>query len=239
MEEVNFGMRGGVATLMKTQEGIDCLVPVHCESHQVELSIADALKSTLFSEIDEILVKIYYLYKNSPKKMRQLTGLGETLEMAVSAPVRANGTRWMEDNLRALNWINKNYGLLIAHFSHLTEDTTYPSAEKAKFKGIHLIYRNAKYPLYVEYFIEVLTPAAELSLHFQHEAIDVVGAVRGIKSLLRIMGKLKKSSALIFSTGHVKKFFDVISSENTDDDGEDDDHRQCTMYREVKLTHVD
>ena len=53
------------------------------------------------------------------------------------------------------------------------------------------------------------------------------------------MGKLKESSALIFSTGRVKKFFDVVSSENTDDDGEDDDHRQCTIYQEVKLTHVE
>ena len=176
---VNFGMRGGVATLMKTQEGIDWLVPVHCVSHQLELSIADALKSTLFSEIDEMLVKIYYLYKNIPKKMRQLAGLGEALEMAVSAPVRSNGTRWMEHKRRALNWISKNYGLLMAHLSHLTEDNTYPSAERAKFKGIHLKYRNAKYLLYVEYFIEILTPAAGLSLHFQREAKDIVGAVRG------------------------------------------------------------
>ena len=38
---VNFGMRGGVATLMKMQEGIDWLVPVHCASHQLELSIAE------------------------------------------------------------------------------------------------------------------------------------------------------------------------------------------------------
>ena len=170
--------------------------------------------------------------------MRQLAELGEALEMAVSAPVRENGTRWMEHKLWALNWISKNYGLLITHLSNLTEDTTYRSAERAKFKGMHLKYRNAKYPLYVEYFIEVLTPAAELSLHFQREEIDVVGAARGIKSFFRIMGKLKESSALIFSTGRVKKFFDVVSSENTDD-GEDNDHRQCTMYQEVKLTHVD
>ena len=221
-------------------EGIDWLVSVHCVSHQFELSIADVLKSTLFSDVDEMLVKIYHLYKNSPKQLRQLAELGEALEMAVSAPVIANGTRWMEHKLRALNWISKNYGLLMAHLSNLTEDTTYPSAEWEKFKGMHLKYRNAKYPLYVEYFIEVLTPAAELSLHFQREEIDVVDAARGIKSFFRIMGKLKESSALyIFSTGRVKKFFDVASSESADDDGEDDDHRQCTMYQEVKLTHVD
>ena len=101
---VNFGVKGGVATLLKKDEGIDWLVPVHCVSHKLELSIADALKSTLFSEINEMLVKVYYLYKNSPKKMRQLTGLGEALKMAVSTPVKANGTRWLEHKLRALNW---------------------------------------------------------------------------------------------------------------------------------------
>ena len=126
---VNFGVKGGVATLLKKDEGIDWLVPVHCVSHKLELSITDALKSTLFSEINKMLVKVYYLYKNSPKKMRQLTGLGQALEMAVSTPVKANGTRWLEDKLRALNWISKNYGLLMTHLSHLTEDTTYPSAE--------------------------------------------------------------------------------------------------------------
>ena len=76
--------------------------------------------------------------------MRQLPELGQALEMAVSAPVRANGTRWIEHKLLALNWISKNCGLM-ARLSNLTEDTTYPSAERAKFKGMHLKYRNAKY----------------------------------------------------------------------------------------------
>lgn len=44
---------------MKMQDGIDWLIPVHCVSHQLEISIADALKSTVFSEMDEMLVKIY------------------------------------------------------------------------------------------------------------------------------------------------------------------------------------
>ena len=76
------GARGGVATLMKMDEGIDWLVPVHCVSHQIELSRADALKSTLFSEIEVMLVKVYYFYKNSLKKMRQLAGSREALAVS-------------------------------------------------------------------------------------------------------------------------------------------------------------
>lgn len=222
---VNFGVRGGLATLMKN-EGIDWLVPVHCVSHKLELAIADALKpTTVFSEINDMIVKVYYLYKNSPKKMRQLKGLGEALEMAVSPPVKAQGTRWLEHKIRALSWISKNYGLLITHLSHLSEDTTYKSTERAKFKGMYDKYRNAKYPLYVEYFLEVLTPAAQLSLHFQRETIDVVGAVQGLKHFFRIMEKLNASSELIFSTGRVKRFIDQIDTSDY-------------LYQEVKLTYA-
>ena len=223
---INFGLRGGLATLMKN-EGIDWLVPVQCESHKLELAIADALKSTtVFSDINEMIVKVYYLYKNSPKKMRQLKGLGESLEKSVSPPVKAQGTRWLEHKIRALSWISKNYGLLITHLGHMSEDTTYKSTDRAKFKGMYDKYRNAKFPLYVEYFLEVLTPAAELSLHFQRETIDVVGAVQGLKHFFRIMEKLNASSELIFSTGRVKRFIEQIDTS---------DH----VHQEVKLTYAD
>ena len=117
---VNLGIRG-VSVLMKSDEGIDWLVTVHCASHRLELSIADALKSTVFSDINEMLQNVYSFYKKSPKKMIQLEGLGEALEMAVCMPVKSSGTRWLEHKIRAMSWISKNYGLLIAHLNHLTE----------------------------------------------------------------------------------------------------------------------
>ena len=40
---VNLGIRG-VSVLMKSDEGIDWLVTVHCARHRLELSIAHALK---------------------------------------------------------------------------------------------------------------------------------------------------------------------------------------------------
>ena len=56
-------------------------------------------------------------------------------------------------------------------FIHLIEDESFMSADRAKFKGMYNKYRNAKYPLFVEYFIEILVPAAELSLTFQQEKL--------------------------------------------------------------------
>ncbi|CAB4034812.1 zinc finger 862-like, partial [Paramuricea clavata] len=225
---VNLGVRGGVSVLMKDGEGIDWLVTVHCASHRLELSIADALKSTVFSDINEMLQNVYSFYKRSPKKMVQLEGLGEALEMAVSMPVKASGTRWLEHKIRAMNWISKNYGLLIAPLNHLTEDESFTSADRQKFKGMYTKYRNAKYPLFVEYFIEILVPAAELGLIFRREKIDVVEAVRAVKKFFRIMNKLSESSEVVFTTGRVSNFFSNLTNQE-----------EQFIYKDVNLSHIE
>lgn len=86
--------------------------------------------------------------------------------MVVSVLVRVNGIRWMEYKLQVLNWISKNYGFLMVFFSNLIKDIIYLSGERAKFKGMYLKYRNVKYSLYVEYFIEVLILVVEFSFYF-------------------------------------------------------------------------
>ena len=43
-----------------------------CLAHRVELAIKDALKSTTFDLIDEMLLRMYYIYEKSPKKCREL-----------------------------------------------------------------------------------------------------------------------------------------------------------------------
>jgi len=39
------------------------------------LAIKDALTGTFFEEVDDCLLKIYYLYEKSPKKLRGLEAL--------------------------------------------------------------------------------------------------------------------------------------------------------------------
>ena len=51
-----------------------------CLAHRLELAIKDALKSSLFSQIDEPLLRIYYLYEKAPKKCRELDRIVEELK---------------------------------------------------------------------------------------------------------------------------------------------------------------
>ena len=39
-----------------------------CLAHRLELAVKDALKGTCFNLIDELLLRLYYLYDKSPKR---------------------------------------------------------------------------------------------------------------------------------------------------------------------------
>ena len=82
-----------------------------CLAHRLELAIKDALKGSCFDHIDEMLIRLFYVYENSPKKCRQLEDiiahLRECLEMEGGGikPVRASGSRWIGHKWRAMKRI--------------------------------------------------------------------------------------------------------------------------------------
>ena len=43
-----------------------------CIAHRLELALKDSLKGTDFDNIDDLILKMYYLYRCSPKKLPQL-----------------------------------------------------------------------------------------------------------------------------------------------------------------------
>ena len=51
-----------------------------CLTHRLELALKDSLARTAFSEVDEMILRTCYLYKKSPKKLRQLRELVNVCE---------------------------------------------------------------------------------------------------------------------------------------------------------------
>ena len=43
-----------------------------CVAHCLELSLKNSLQETVFDEIDEAILRMHYMYKKAPKKLRQL-----------------------------------------------------------------------------------------------------------------------------------------------------------------------
>ena len=65
----NFNMGdNGVKELIQSDR--PWVVTVWCFAHRLELAIKDALKSTYFSDVDDFLWRVYYLYSKSPKKCK-------------------------------------------------------------------------------------------------------------------------------------------------------------------------
>ena len=46
-----------------------------CVAHRLELALKDVLQGTSFDDVDELLLRLYYLYENLPKKLRKLREL--------------------------------------------------------------------------------------------------------------------------------------------------------------------
>lgn len=63
----------GVISIL--QRKLPWVVYLWCVAHRLELALKDALQGTIFDAIDEVLLCLYYLYENSPKKLRQLRDL--------------------------------------------------------------------------------------------------------------------------------------------------------------------
>lgn len=67
---VNRGDKNGFISLLRNNH--PWVIYVWCVAHRLELALKDALQGTSFDDVDQVLLRLYYLYENSSKKLRQL-----------------------------------------------------------------------------------------------------------------------------------------------------------------------
>ena len=135
---VNICVHSGMKSRM--QEVLPWLFWAWCFSHRLELACKDAFKSSLFTEIDDMLLRFFYLHKNSPKKMKELATIGEELNEVFhflkggsgSAPVCCQGTRWITHKRRAMQRIVDRFGAYIQHLTGMVNDSSVKPSDKAK-----------------------------------------------------------------------------------------------------------
>ena len=114
-----------------------------CMAHRLELAVKDALKATAFDSIDDLLLRLYYLYEKSPKKCSELEDIVTDLKECLSfddagiKPVRASGSRWVAHKLNAMKRIVSKFGAYTNHIAALSEDRSVKSADRAKLKGYY------------------------------------------------------------------------------------------------------
>ena len=87
-----------------------------CYAHRLELASKSGLCSRLFRSVEEMLLRLYYLYKKSPKKTRELIAIvGDLQEVfhlpkSGDVPICSEGSRWINHKRRALQRVIDRYG---------------------------------------------------------------------------------------------------------------------------------
>ena len=124
----NMSVARGMHHFLK--EAVPWVAVSWCLAHRLELSIKDALKSTFFTKIDELLLQVYFMYEKSPKKCRELQ-LRACLEDADKdtdipkagglRPLRASGTRFLSHKIAALARLIDCYIWSVHQSSHNLE----------------------------------------------------------------------------------------------------------------------
>ena len=145
---IGFGCDGASANI--AEEGIltrkiSWIFMFWCLAHRLELSVKDALKSTFFGTVDDILLRLYYTYNKSPKKCHQLEDIIVELKVCLEPsempirggirPLRACGTRFITHKVAALERVVDRFGAYLSHMIALTEVTSLKSVDRQKVKG--------------------------------------------------------------------------------------------------------
>ena len=176
------GMRG------KLQAALPWLYWAWCYAHRLELACKDAFSSHLFHDIDDMLLRLYYIYKKTHRKCREHSDLIDDLKEVFefpeggNLPVRAHGSRWITYKRKALQRVVDRYGAYLNHLATLTEDTSIKSTDKQRLKGYLLKWREARLIIGSALYTDALKPASLLSLTLQDDDINIV---QGIKHILK------------------------------------------------------
>ena len=135
-----------------------------CYAHRLELASKNGLTSHLFKSIEEMLLRLYYLYKKSAKKTCELMAVVEELKEVFelpdsgNIPIRSEGSRWINHKRRALQRVVDRYGAYTSHLNALAEDNSIKSEDRACIKGYSKKCSECKILVGCALYSEVLKP---------------------------------------------------------------------------------
>ena len=194
---------GGLKGLLKKE--FPLIFVFWCLGHRLELSVKDALKSSFFSTLDDLLLRLYFIYEKSPKKCRILNDIVEELRACLepsempskggSRPLRACGTHFVSHKVAALKRVVARFGAYLAHLTAMTEDSSMQPADRQKMKGYVVKWQISQKLLGCALFRDILRPLSILCKVLQEEEICVV---RVVECVLKTKNSLDKVKTTLF-----------------------------------------
>ena len=147
------------------------LIPFWCIDHPLELVIKDSIGDGLLHDIKECLLKLYYLYNKSTKKLQSLKELISELDGLLDlndnpigddgvAPIKACGTRWIGHLVNALQRAINKFGTYLKDIENVAK-TEKKGHKKAELLGFISRWRDYRHLLGMGFFLHLLMPLKE------------------------------------------------------------------------------
>ena len=164
---VNIGKNNSVAT--RLSDGRPYVLNVHCVAHRLELSVLNAIKTNpMLVAVQDMLKKIYKHYHYSPKALRELRTIAESLEEKSIKHTNLSGTRWVPHISAAIKCLLKNYIVILSHFEHVSQSKATPEVVgRATFLTQKM--KNYKVLTFMFFMDDLLKIVSNLSLQFQKD----------------------------------------------------------------------
>ena len=171
-----------------------------CFSRQLVLACSNALTSSLYEEINNLLIHLYTLCVNSLQKthplapiMEDLKEVFQFLDMGDSVLVHNQGVRWISHKRRALQRIVDRFGVYCAHLHSLTSDPTLDATDQIKLKSFHQRWTEGRILIGCALYIDILKAPSQLSLSLQKNEIDVISGIKHILKTTQTFQLLRKT----------------------------------------------
>ena len=199
---VNLGAHNGLRG--QIQNALPWLFWSWCYAHRLELAYKAAFSSPLFQDLEEMLLRLYYLYEKSAKKARELEAIADDLRQFFelskggSKPVRCSGTRWVTHKRKAMQRLVDRYGVYIAHILALAEDTSVKATDRARLKGYLAKWKKPAALVGCVLYIDVLKPLSILSLTLQGDKADIVCSMENTVKSVKLLQQLKQKDPKIW-----------------------------------------
>ena len=82
-------------------------------------------------------------------------------------PIRASGAQWISQKIGTMTQILDKFGLYITHLKNVATDTSYRAKEHNQIKGYLNKWKKLEMSLNLSFYLKLLKPIMQLSLHFQ------------------------------------------------------------------------
>ncbi|XP_064404677.1 zinc finger protein 862-like isoform X1 [Halichondria panicea] len=201
---VNIGQRNGMRG--KMQRALPWIFWGWCYAHRLELACKDSFTSGLFQGISDMLLRLYYLYSKSPKKLRELAEVVSDLRgvfefpKSGDTPIRSEGSRWISHKRQALQRIVDRYGAYMAHLESLAEDRSVSSSDRARLKGYLSKWQQGKILIGCSMYVDALKVPSMLSKVLQEEKLNIVSSLQNILKSKKSLQSLTDTDPLQWPT---------------------------------------